>query len=194
MAAGWTQAARQATPFKPAFFTAHEYATVAVLVDLIIPRDERSGSATEAGVPEFMDFMMIDQPRRQVAMRGGLALIDRLSEERAGKRFAACSDAERRGVLDEIAYTSNPDPSLSHAIAFFSSFRDLTATGFFTSWGFWNLIFYPAVGQWLSFLGGAVLVTMNAIWFGQLLYYSRKERARIILSVADIPPEHLKAA
>jgi len=68
------------------------------------------------------------------------------------------------------------------------------ATGFFTSWGFWNLIFYPAVGQWLSFLGGAVLVTMNAIWFGQLLYYSRKERARIILSVADIPPEHLKAA
>jgi len=129
--------ARAATPaagaYKRRFFTAHEYATVGLLVDLIIPRDERSGSATDAGVPEFMDFMMIDQPRRQVAMRGGLALIDRLSEERAGKRFAACSDAERRGVLDEIAYTSNPDPSLSHAIAFFSSFRDLTATGFFTS-------------------------------------------------------------
>ena len=60
---------------------------MAVLVDLIIPRDERSGSATDAGVPEFMDFMMIDQPRRQVAMRGGLALLDRLSTDRVGKSF-----------------------------------------------------------------------------------------------------------
>jgi len=122
-----------AAAYKRKFFTAHEFATVGVLVDLIIPRDDRSGSATEAGVPEFMDFMMIDQPRRQVAMRGGLALIDRLSEDRAGKRFVACTDAERRALLDQIAYTSNADPSLSHAIAFFSSFRDLTATGFFTS-------------------------------------------------------------
>src|SRR6185436_3962270 len=73
------KAAAPAAPFKPKFFTAHEYATVIVLVDLIIPRDERSGSATDAGVPAFMDFMMIDQPRRQVAMRGGLALVDRLA-------------------------------------------------------------------------------------------------------------------
>jgi gluconate 2-dehydrogenase gamma chain len=127
------KATQPAARFKPKFFTAHEYATVIVLVDLIIPRDERSGSATDAGVPEFMDFMMIDQPRRQVAMRGGLALIDRLAEDRIGKRFVACSDPERRSVLDEIAYTSNRDPGLSQAIAFFNSFRDLTATGFWTS-------------------------------------------------------------
>jgi len=121
------------SPFKPKFFTAHEHATVTVLVDLIIPRDERSGSASEAGVPQFMDFMMIDQPQRQVAMRGGLALVDRLTMQRAGKRFTEATDAQRRGVLDEIAYTSNPDPSLAHAIAFFSSFRDLTASGFWSS-------------------------------------------------------------
>jgi gluconate 2-dehydrogenase gamma chain len=128
-----SQAARQATPFKPAFFTAHEYATVVVLVDLIIPRDERSGSATDAGVPEFMDFMMIDQPRRQIAMRGGLALVDRLATDRIGKRFVSCTDRERRRLLDEIAYTSNPDAGMSHAIAFFSSFRDLTASGFWST-------------------------------------------------------------
>ena len=122
-----------AAAFKPTFFTAHEYATVRVLVDLIIPRDDRSGSATEAGVPVFMDFMMIDQPRRQVAMRGGLALVERLAASRFGKTFLAAPDAQRRQLLDEIAYTSNPDPGLSHAVAFFSSFRDLTATGFFTS-------------------------------------------------------------
>jgi hypothetical protein len=132
-AAAQAQAAKTATAFKPKFFTAHEYATVALLVDLIIPRDDRSGSATDAGVPAFMDFMMIDQPRRQVAMRGGLALVDRLSIARVGKPFVNGSDAQRRQLLDEIAYTSNPDRGLSHAIAFFSSFRDLTASGFWST-------------------------------------------------------------
>ncbi|PYQ99792.1 MAG: transcriptional initiation protein Tat [Acidobacteria bacterium] len=131
--AAQAEAAAKASAFRPKFFTAHEYATVAVLVDLIIPRDERSGSATDAGVPAFMDFMMIDQPLRQVAMRGGLALVDRLSTERFGRRFVSASDAQRRQLLDEIAYVSNPDPGLSHAIAFFSSFRDLTASGFWTT-------------------------------------------------------------
>jgi hypothetical protein len=125
--------ATAAAPFKPKFFTAHEYATVMVLVDLIIPRDERSGSATDAGVPQFMDFMMLDQPQRQIAMRGGLALVDRLSEDRVGKRFVSATDAQRRQVLDEIAYTTNADPGLSHAVAFFGSFRDLTAGGFWST-------------------------------------------------------------
>ena len=127
------QAVKQAVPYKRKFFTAREYATVGILVDLIIPKDERSGSATEAGVPQFMDFMMIDQPRRQVAMRGGLALVDRLTMDRVGRRFTSATDAQRRQVLDEIAYTSNTDPGLSHAIAFFSSFRDLTASGFWST-------------------------------------------------------------
>ena len=120
-------------PFKPKFFTAHEYATVVVLVDLIIPRDERSGSATDAGVPEFMDVIMIDDPQKQVAMRGGLALLDRLATERFGKRIAQATAAQRRQLLDEIAYTTNADPTVAHAIAFFSSFRDLTASGFWSS-------------------------------------------------------------
>jgi gluconate 2-dehydrogenase subunit 3-like protein len=127
------QAKAPAAAFKPKFFTAHEYATVGVLVDLIIPKDERSGSATDAGVPAFMDFMMIDQPRRQIAMRGGLAMIDRLAVDRFGKRFVSAADRERRLLLDEIAYTSNPDRGLSQAIAFFSSFRDLTASGFWST-------------------------------------------------------------
>src|SRR5262245_8906530 len=134
------QATASAARFKPKFFTAHEYATVRVLVDLIIPRDERSGSATDAGVPEFMDFMMIDQPRRQVAMRGGLALVDRLSVRRSGKNVVSATDAERRQLLDEIAFVPDErnaravaERGLAPAIAFFASFRDLTATGFFTS-------------------------------------------------------------
>ena len=130
------RARAQAAPgvaFKPKFFTAHEYATVIILVDLLIPRDDRSGSATDAGVPAFMDFMMLDQPQRQVAMRGGLALLDRLSVERFGRRISSATDVERRQLLDEIAYATNGDPGLGHAVSFFSSFRDLTASGFWSS-------------------------------------------------------------
>jgi gluconate 2-dehydrogenase gamma chain len=125
-------ARKTAAAFKPKFFTPHEYATVRLLVDLIIPRDERSGSATEAGVPEFMDFMMIDQPTRQLAMRGGLAWLDLESQKRYDKRFIDCADGERTGLLDDIAALP-ARPELSHGAAFFTSFRDLTATGFWTS-------------------------------------------------------------
>ena len=127
------QATVRGTPFQPTFFTRREYATVTVLADLIIPRDERSGSASDAGVPEFMDFMMIDQPLRQTAMRGGLAFIDHLCDARFDKPFIECTDAERRQVLDDLAYPGKVDPALAHGAAFFSSFRDLTASGFWTS-------------------------------------------------------------
>jgi len=126
-------AAKAGAPFKPKFFTAHEYATVTILVDLIIPRDQRSGSAADAGVPAFMDFMMIDDPQRRTAMRGGLAAIDHECNARFDKTFAACTDAQRRQVLDDIAFTDDPPEPLSHLVAFFNSFRDLTASGFWTT-------------------------------------------------------------
>ena len=143
-----------AATFKPKFFAPHEWETVRVLVDLIIPRDERSGSATDAGVPEFLDFILIDEPRlaeetsRQTAMRGGLAWIDLECQRQFDKRFVACSDAERTVVLDDISRPPPPEatdgshgsadepptlPVLAHGRAFFSSFRDLTASGFWTT-------------------------------------------------------------
>ena len=126
-------AAQAGTPFTPTFFTAHEYETVRVLVDLIIPRDDRSGSATDAGVPEFMDFIIADQPARQTAMRGGLAWLDVECQKRFDKRFLDCAAAERTAVLDDIAWPQKVKPELQHGTAFFSSFRDLTATGFWTT-------------------------------------------------------------
>src|SRR5438128_7636682 len=131
--AAQTTAQKTGTPYKPKFFNAHEWATIAMLADMIIPKDDRSGSATDAAVPEFMDFMMVDQPRRQTAMRGGLAMIDRLCEERFDKRFVACSGEQRRAVLDDIAFPAKATQATSQAVAFFSSFRDLTASGFWSS-------------------------------------------------------------
>ncbi len=126
-------ARRSAVAFKPKFFTAHEYATVRVLVDLIIPKDERSGSATDAGVPEWMDFMMVDQPGRQTAMRGGLAWIDAECLHRHDKNFLGCTPAERNGLLDDISWPQKAKREYSHGVAFFNSFRDLTASGFWTT-------------------------------------------------------------
>jgi gluconate 2-dehydrogenase gamma chain len=131
--AAQTAATKTGTVFKPKFFTAHEWATVRMLVDIIIPRDERSGSATEAGVPEFMDFMMHDQPGRQTAMRGGLAWLDRECVSRYDKMFVDCTSADRTRVLDEIAWPQKAPEAVSHGVAFFNAFRDLTASGFWTS-------------------------------------------------------------
>ena len=136
-----TTAAR--STFKPKFFMPHEWATVRVLVDLIIPKDERSGSATDAAVPEFMDFVMLapavtgeaDRARRQTAMRGGLRWIDAECRRRFDKTFVGCTAAERTEVLDAIAWPdrAKDNPAISQGVAFFSSFRDLTASGFWSS-------------------------------------------------------------
>jgi gluconate 2-dehydrogenase gamma chain len=132
-AAQTARAAATAKPFVPKFFTAAEFNLVRVLADIIIPKDERSGSASDAGVPEFMDFMMIDQPTRQIAMRGGLAWLDVECQKRFDKTFVACTDAERTAVLDDIAWPSKAQPEFAHGVAFFNSFRDLTASGFWTT-------------------------------------------------------------
>jgi len=119
-----------------AFFTPHEDETVRVLVDYIIPRDERSGSATDAKVPEFMDAFLAHadaEPEQRLAVRGGLAWLDAECERRHGATFVRSTDAQRRAVLDDIAWPAKARPELSHGVAFFSRFRDLTASGFFTS-------------------------------------------------------------
>ena len=125
----------QAAQFKPKFFTAHEYATVGILADLVIPRDARSGSATDAGVPQFMDFLMTDgNDQRRIAMRGGLAWLDREARIRFSVRdFRTLTNAQRKQILDDIAWPNRAKPEHSHGVAFFNSFRDLTASGFWSS-------------------------------------------------------------
>ena len=131
-AAGLAREAVRA-PYAPAFFTPHEWDTVRVLVDIVIPRDERSGSATDAGVPEFMDFMMGDRPDGQIPMRGGLAWLDNECYERFSKTFVQAAETERTAVLDDIAWPKKAKPDMSQGVAFFNMFRDMTASGFWSS-------------------------------------------------------------
>jgi gluconate 2-dehydrogenase gamma chain len=132
-AAAQKAAQKTGTRFTPKFFTAHEWATVGALANMIIPKDARSGSATDAGVPEFMDFICLDQPPRQLAMRSGLAWIDHECQARFDKRFITCTEPERSAVLDDISWPRRARPEMAAGVAFFASFRDLTASGFFTS-------------------------------------------------------------
>ncbi len=123
----------QQQPYAPRFLTADEYATVVALGDMIIPRDERSGSASAAGAPQFIDHIVGQQPERQTAMRGGLVWLDTECRRRFDKTFVACSDGERRQVLDDIAYPARARRELSHGVQFFTMMRDLVATGFWSS-------------------------------------------------------------
>jgi gluconate 2-dehydrogenase gamma chain len=123
----------QAKPYVLRFFTTREYATVVALSDLILPRDARSASASEAGAPEFIDFIVAEQPSRHTAMRGGLVWLDTECRRRFDKSFLDCTDAERRQVADDIAYPGTARPEMRHGVAFFTAMRDLVATGFWSS-------------------------------------------------------------
>ena len=104
-----------------------------MLADLIIPKDERSGSATEAGAPEFIDYILSEYPDNQVAVRGGLAWLNNEMQDRFGKTFVTATAAEQTTLLDDIAYPARARPELSHGVEFFNRFRDMTASAFFSS-------------------------------------------------------------
>jgi gluconate 2-dehydrogenase gamma chain len=126
-------AALAGAAYAPKVYSAHEWATVRVLVDYIIPKDATSGSATDAMVPEFMDVMLDLEPNMRTAHRGGLAWVDHQSHQRFAKNFVDVTDANRRAILDDIAFPRTARTEMANGVSWFNSFRDLTATGFFTS-------------------------------------------------------------
>ena len=115
------------------FFTPHELQTVAVLSDIIIPADAKSGSATQSGVPAFIEFMMKDQPQHQDKMRGGLMWLDIESKKRFSKKFVLCSKTQQIEIVDDIAYPEKVKPAFRHGASFFSHIRNFVVTGFYTS-------------------------------------------------------------
>lgn len=139
----------QSTPPRSApkrvFFTAAEWRTVGVLCDDVIPRDARSPSATEAGVPAFIDFHLSvpeTSEETRVAFRGGLAWLDTESRRRFGVAYASAKPPQRHQVLDDIAWPEKVRPGFSHGTAFFSRFRDMVGAGFFSSPQGWKDLQY----------------------------------------------------
>ncbi len=124
---------RDAKLFKEVFFNKQELKTLGVLADIIIPKDGRSGSATEAGVVEFIEFMAKDKPELQTPLRGGLVWLDTQANRRFEKKFVDCPRAQQIEIVEDIAYPQRKKPGMSQGVAFFSLMRNLTASGFWSS-------------------------------------------------------------
>ncbi len=122
-----------ARPYSPKHFTTDEWRLVRLLVNYVIPRDARSGSATDAGVPEFMDFMLGENAGMRTWMKNGLGWMNAECRARFGKGFVSSNDVQRREVLDAIAFPKKSAAELKAGADFFSNFRNLTASGFFSS-------------------------------------------------------------
>ena len=134
-----------AAAYSPKFFTAHEWKTVRVLADIVIPKDERSGSATDAKAPEFVDFMLAEKDTSEsskIQMRGGLAWLDTEMRSRFGANFLASSDANRRAVLDDIAWPANATPQLRYGVTWFTRFRSSIGSAFYSSAMGWKDLQY----------------------------------------------------
>ncbi|GAA4808153.1 gluconate 2-dehydrogenase subunit 3 family protein [Olivibacter ginsenosidimutans] len=115
------------------YFDEHEMATITVLADIIIPKDEYSESASKAGVPGFIEFMVKDIPDYKLPMRGGLKWLDIQCLKRHRKVFVECDEKQQLAIVDEIAYPQQAKPEMQQGVAFFGLMRNLTASGFFTS-------------------------------------------------------------
>lgn len=120
---------------KGTFFTSHEMSTITILADIIIPKDDISGSASDAKVPEFIEFIVKDMPTHQVPMRGGLRWLDMYCLKKYEKSFKDCTEQQQMELVDIIAFPNKvkDKPQLKQGAAFFSLMRNLTATGFYTS-------------------------------------------------------------
>lgn len=115
------------------FFDKHEMASIAVLTDIIIPKDDKSGSATEAGVPDFIEFIVKDNPLFKTPLRGGLRWLDIQCLKQYEKSFVDCNSSQQIAMIEAIAYPEEAKPEMAQGVSFFNMMRDLTATGFFTS-------------------------------------------------------------
>lgn len=124
---------RDARLMEEQFFTEEEMATITVLSNIIIPADSRSGSASDAGVPDFIEFIVKDRPENQTPMRGGLRWLDIKSNKLFDKSFVDASKAQQIELVDMIAYPEKAAPENRQGVAFFNQMRNLTATGFFSS-------------------------------------------------------------
>jgi len=106
-----------------------------VLCETILPADEDSGGAVEAGAPEFIDLLTSENPDYQLKLGGGLLWLDSTCTDRYGNVYLDCTPQQQKEILDLIAYrkSAEADASLSHGAEFFSLLRNLTSDGFFTS-------------------------------------------------------------
>ena len=136
------KAHEEAIKNEPKFFTPEEFATITVLADIIIPKDDVSGSASDAKVADFIEFIAKDQPDFQTPLRGGLRWLDIQCLNAYQKAFKDCSAQQQIEMVDQIAYPAKAKPEMAFGVSFFNLMRNLTATGFYSTEMGWKDIGY----------------------------------------------------
>jgi gluconate 2-dehydrogenase gamma chain len=146
--------------YKPKVFSAHEWATITRLSELVVPADAQSGSAVDAGAPQFIDLLCSQNQDLTVIFTGGLSWMDAEMRKRAGKEFVTATSAEQTALLDAIVaaertvreqaadtalfaranqykgfsdYTVKPGTNLAPGVRFFDWARKLIVDAFYTS-------------------------------------------------------------
>lgn len=132
------------------FFTPEEFATITVLADIIIPKDEVSGSASEAKVADFIEYIVKDEPDYQTPVRGGLRWLDIHCLNNYQNAFKDCNAEQQIEMIDQVAYPAKAKPEMSYGVSFFNLMRNLTATGFYSTEMGWKDIGYVGnrANQW----------------------------------------------
>lgn len=129
------KAAATTGKYAPKYFAAKHYETLTSLCDTIIPKDEKSGGAVEAGAPEFVDLLTSENVEFQNRLGGGLMWLDGYCLDHYGKAYLESAPEQRKEVVDLIAYRKNAKatPELHQGVAFFAFLRNMTCDGFYTS-------------------------------------------------------------
>jgi hypothetical protein len=119
----------------PKFFPPPQYKTLRALCQAIIPPDQESGGAIEAGAPEFIDLLTSENTELQLQLGGGIMWLDSTCSERYRQTYLECAAEQQKEILDLIAFRKNAEqyPRLRPGVEFFSTLRKFTADGFFTS-------------------------------------------------------------
>jgi gluconate 2-dehydrogenase gamma chain len=168
--AGKALAQTDAGPYKPLFFSPQQYRMVEHLAEMIIPADDTPG-AKEAGVAEFIDFMVANRvpvsARREVRSTedaiqmgaeaqnrfvSGLDWMNARSKSEFGHEFMECVPEQQSSLLEELAYKGKFKPATESGREFFRLMRDYTVVGYYTtkigleSLGYPGLrLFWPAM-------------------------------------------------
>jgi gluconate 2-dehydrogenase gamma chain len=139
---------KAAGPYQPKCFNAHEYDTLRRLTEMIMPPDEHSRGALEAGAPEFIDLLASGNDELAAIYTGGMAWLEDEMRRRYSTPFVAAKPEQQTAMLDLIAYRKNDSAELGPGIHFFTWVRNMTVDAYFTSKIGWD---------YLGFMGNSAM-------------------------------------
>ena len=166
--------------FAERYFSEHELVTIATLCDIILPSDHPNGGALDAGLPDFVEFIVKDMDYLKTPARDGIAWLDSHAIDAYGADFTGITEAQRLAICDRIAWPDVADPALQAGIRFFSLMRDLTLTGYYTTaQGFRDLGYQGNVANVWDGVPAQVLarhgLAYEAEWLEKCIDQSRRD-------------------